>query len=33
MDKAIASSSLSPAVKAPMLLNTNLVGFNTIVIR
>jgi len=33
MDKVVEPSNLSPAVKAPMLLKTNLVGFNTIVIR
>ena len=33
MDKAVESSSLSPAVKEPMLLKTNIVGFNTIVLR
>jgi ABC-2 type transport system permease protein len=33
MDKAVDTSSLAPAVKPPMLLKTNIVGFNTIVIR
>jgi len=32
MDKAV-ESSLSPAVKEPMPLKTNIVGFNTIVLR
>lgn len=33
MDKAVESSSLSPSAKEPMLLKTNIVGFNTIVLR
>lgn len=33
MDKVVESSSLSPSVKEPTLLKTNIVGFNTIVIR
>ncbi|HEY5754508.1 MAG TPA: ABC transporter permease [Steroidobacter sp.] len=33
MDKAVESASLAPASKEPELLKTNIVGFNTIVIR
>jgi ABC-2 type transport system permease protein len=33
MDKAVEPSSFAPSVKQPMLLKTNLVGFNTIVLR
>jgi ABC-2 type transport system permease protein len=33
MDKAVEPSSFAPSVQQPMLLKTNIVGFNTIVLR
>jgi ABC-2 type transport system permease protein len=33
MDKAVENQSLAPSVQGPALLKTNIVGFNTIVIR
>ncbi|MFC4310500.1 ABC transporter permease [Steroidobacter flavus] len=33
MDKAVESSNLAPSLREPALLKTNIVGFNTIVIR